>query len=84
VTGIENETHVKESIMPICFSTQAANADKMNDDADGAARGMPNALGAHGARNRTQRNPEVEDTNEARPGKDINAPGFVKDRDSTK
>ena len=71
--------------MPIRFSTQAANADKMNDDADGAAQGMPNAVGADGTpRDKARRKPEGEETNEAKPGKDINAPGFVKDGDSSK
>lgn len=71
--------------MPIRFSTQAANADKMNDDADSAAKGMPNAVGADGTpRDKAQRKPEGDDANAAKPGKDINAPGFVKDRDSSK
>jgi hypothetical protein len=70
--------------MPIRFSTQAANADKMNDDSDSAAQGLPNAVGADRmARERAQRKSEGEDPTAAKPGKDINAPGFVKDRDSS-
>jgi hypothetical protein len=79
--------------MPIRFSTEAANADVLGDDADtGAApEGMPRAVGASGRpRQRFSRSQQGERTGEpapanpAKPGKDINAAGFVKDKDSSK
>jgi hypothetical protein len=58
--------------MPIRFSTQAANADKMRDDALSSAAPEPKAqpVGADQAKD------------QAKPGKDINAAGFVKDKDA--
>lgn len=82
--------------MPIRFSTQAANADHIRIDAEpGVPEGMPDEVGADGTprdrSDRTQREPrggaarDKQDTNApAKPGKDINAPGFVKDRDAGK
>ena len=60
--------------MPIRFSTQAANADKMSEDAPATAAPEPKAqpVGADQAKD------------EARPGKDTNAAGFIKDKDSPK
>lgn len=76
--------------MPIRFSTQAANADILGDDTDttGAPDGMPQGVGADGtprdrsdrkAAERQGRPPEAK--GEAKPGKDSNAAGFVKDKD---
>ena len=80
--------------MPIRFSTQAANADHMGTDADAPA-GMPNAIGADGTpRDRADRSPRRESrsgaqgepgkTNAGKAGKDINAAGFIKEKDSDK
>lgn len=78
--------------MPIRFSTQAANADILGDDTDttGTPDGMPQAVGADGTpRGRSDRKPEREGRSpeakgEAKPGKDINAAGFIKDKDAGK
>lgn len=81
--------------MPIRFSTQAANADHMRMDTEPAVpEGMPDAVGADGTpRDRAdrtrRREPEggaARDDRDApaKPGKDINAPGFVKDKDAGK
>ena len=78
--------------MPIRFSTEAANADVLGDDADsGAPEGMPKAVGGDGTPrqrfSRPQRGePKSEDSSagQVKPGKDINAAGFVKDKDSSK
>ena len=78
--------------MPIRFSTQAANADILGDEAEttGAPEGMPQAVGADGTpRDRSDRKPEREGRppeakGEAKPGTDINAAGFVKDKDAGK
>jgi hypothetical protein len=83
---------MKEFTMPIRFSTQAANADILGDDAEttGAPEGMPQAVGADGTpRDRSDRKPErhsrsPEAEGEVKPGKDINAAGFVKDKDANK
>lgn len=81
--------------MPIRFSTEAANADVMGDDADTSApEGTPQA-GSHArphgragqAAERQRASDEVSrrpGAGEAKPGKDINAAGFVKDKDTTK
>jgi len=78
--------------MPIRFSTQAANADILGDDAEttGGPEGMPRAVGVDGTprdregrkAQREGRLPEAND--EAKPGKDINAAGFIKDKDADK
>ena len=80
---------MKEFTMPIRFSTEAANADFLRDDAEiaGASEGMPQ--GADGTpREPSKRKPERESPPEAkgaaRPGKDTNATGFVKDPDAGK
>jgi hypothetical protein len=74
--------------MPIRFSTEAANADKMADDdrASSPQEGLPKAVGADGTpRDKSDRKPEGDSTaGEAKPGKDINAAGFVKDKDAGK
>jgi hypothetical protein len=83
--------------MPIRFSTQAANADHIRVESEpGVPEGMPDDVGADGTpRDRsdrtTRREPRggaarEEQTRDApaKPGKDINAPGFVKDRDAGK
>ena len=80
--------------MPIRFSTQAANADHMGTDADAPA-GMPDPLGADGTpRDRADRalrheprsgaRAEPGKSNAGKAGKDINAPGFIKEKDSDK
>jgi hypothetical protein len=79
--------------MPIRFSTEAANADVLGDDADagGTAGGMAKAAGGdkrprqHFSRSTPQgRNSAETPAGQAKPGKDINAAGFVKDKDSSK
>lgn len=60
--------------MPIRFPTEAANDPAMPRDAgtEGSSRGRADTSGD--ARDRRD---------EAKPGKDINQAGFVRDRDST-
>jgi len=79
--------------MPIRFSTEAANADVLGEDADtgGAPHGTPKAAGADGTARRhfsrsTPRGGGAGDapSGQSKHGKDINAPGFVKDKDSSK
>ena len=70
--------------MPIRFSTEAANADFVGDVADNnmVPEGTPNAAGVD-----RKPKPKVDDdakSGEAKPGKDINAAGFIKDKDSPK
>lgn len=80
--------------MPIRFSTHAANADHIDTHAEpGVPEGMSDDVGADGtprdsadrARQREPRGGAARDEQAkdapAKPGKDINAPGFVKDRD---
>ena len=82
---------MKELPMPIRFSTQAANADHLHDDAEttGASEGMPQGVVADGTpRKPSERKPERESRapeakSEAKSGKDITA-GFVKDQDADK
>jgi hypothetical protein len=76
--------------MPNTFSTQAANADKLGDD-DGSPPGMPHEIGADGTpRDRSDRatareNKTTESNPDAaKPGKDENAAGFMKDKDAAK
>jgi hypothetical protein len=74
------------------FSTQAANADILGDDTPNATtEGMSDAVGADGTpRDRADRRQKPQPPNaaapegDAKPGKDINAPGFVKDKDAAK
>ena len=75
--------------MPIRFSTEAANADVLGDDAD--AGGMARAAGGDKkprqrfSRSTPQgRNSADTPADQAKPGKDINPAGFVKDKDSSK
>ena len=65
--------------MPNRFPTEAANADTLDDD-PGAIRGRaarpPRFTGSHEGRK------EVLGTDsESKPGKDINQPGFIKDKE---
>ena len=66
--------------MPIRFSTHAANADKLEADDDSAATPQARTDRAR-TPNPTEPAAQSERT-EAKPGKDINAAGFVKDRDA--
>jgi hypothetical protein len=82
---------MKELTMPIRFSTQAANADFLRDDETaGASEGMPQDVRPDGKpREFPPRKPEREGRppeakGEAKPGKDINAAGFIKDQDAGK
>jgi hypothetical protein len=79
--------------MPIRFSTVAANADVLGEDTapEGAPAGMPEDVGADGTpRDRSDRaaarqsRPDPAEDGKAKPGKDINAAGFVKDKDASK
>jgi hypothetical protein len=73
--------------MPIRFSTQAANADFLHDDAEttGASEGMPQGVGADGTpRVHSWRRRPLKPEGEAKPGEDIDVAGFVKDRDPGK
>lgn len=74
--------------MPIRFSTQAANADILGDDAEigGASERIPQPGGmSHQRHYRTSmREARGTATQDAAPGKDINAAGFVKDKDPVK
>jgi hypothetical protein len=78
--------------MPIRFSTEAANADVLGDDTDhGTPQGMPKAVDAGGRPRQRfsrpqqgERKAEDSTANQVKPGKDINAAGFVKDKDSSK
>jgi hypothetical protein len=76
--------------MPNTFSTLAANADQLADD-DGSPLGMPHEIGADGTpRDRSDRATAREskkaesNPDAAKPGKDENAAGFVKDKDAAK
>lgn len=77
--------------MPMRFSTEAANADVMGEDlapgttpegtppaAGGAPRGPTARAHERGSKSRDAHE------GEAKPGKDINAAGFIKDQDSGK
>jgi len=78
--------------MPIRFSTEAANADILGEDTaiPGVPEGMPQAVGTDGTpRDRSDRTGPRESkadasAGEAKPGKDINAAGFAKDKDASK
>ncbi len=78
--------------MPTRFSTEAANADVMGEDPQpsSATEGKPpgpapgesgDRSGSADAKDSKRRDPKEA---EAKPGKDINAPGFVKDKDASK
>jgi hypothetical protein len=64
---------------PIRFPTQAANSDSMQDDAPGpAAKEAPKTPVPD------KQLPSESREGEAKPGKDINAPGFVRDKEDAK
>ncbi|HEX9718541.1 MAG TPA: hypothetical protein VGA59_02325 [Ramlibacter sp.] len=77
------------------FTDQAANADVLKDDGQ---IHMPHEIGADGTpRDRSDRTPDTRGgeakadqskaepkEGEAKPGNDINAAGFVKDKDAAK
>lgn len=77
--------------MPIRFSTQAANADFLRDDAEtaGASEDMPQGVGAGAAAHRPadrkadrENRPLPQAKGEAaKPGKDSNATGLVKEQE---
>jgi hypothetical protein len=86
--------------MPNRFSSQAANADAMRENAD-ASEGMSSEIGADGTpRDRSDHSSPPQkkgsDTkggdakaaeskdDQAKAGKDINSAGFVKDKDASK
>ncbi|HSI54853.1 MAG: hypothetical protein ACAH21_05510 [Ramlibacter sp.] len=58
--------------MPIRFPTEAANADRMTPDPQPAT--PPPAP-------RPEGKPEQDKATAGKPGKDINAAGFIKDKD---
>ena len=63
--------------MPIRFPTEAANADSIGD-LDGTSERKPrDAAEARFWRSRETYRPNAD----VKPGKDINAPGFIKPRD---
>jgi hypothetical protein len=65
---------------PIRFPTEAANSDSMQDDAPGpAAKETPKSPAPD-----KQPPPAESRDAQAKPGKDINAPGFVRDKDAGK
>ena len=75
--------------MNMRFSTEAANADFLAEDAPDAADGRSGDVGVDGTprdptgrRARTPRRRESEA--EAKPGKDINAAGTLQDQDAGK
>lgn len=76
--------------MNMRFSTQAANADFLGEDTPDAADGLSEDVGVDGmprdptARLRARTPPRREREAEAKPGKDFNAAGFVKDKDAGK
>src|SRR3954471_24368882 len=82
----------RKTIMPIRFSTEAANADVLGDDADSSTpERSRRAAGADGKLRQRFSRPQQGDrksgepqADQAKPGKDINAAGFVKDKDSSK
>ena len=74
--------------MNMRFSTQAANADFLSEDAPDAADGLSEDVGVDGTprdptgRLQARTPPRREREAEAKPGRDINAAGFVKDKDA--
>ena len=75
--------------MNMRFSTQAANADFLSEDKPDA-QDMSEEAAAHGtprqpkARPQAKTTPRRETESEAKPGQDINAAGFIKDKDAGK
>jgi hypothetical protein len=79
--------------MPIRFSTEAANADVLGEDpqTSEASEGAPRAEGAgrtaadrFARPSKGERKTDETPDADVKPGKDINAAGFVKDKDSSK
>ena len=74
--------------MPIRFSTVAANADILGDDAEisGGPEAPPQAADNTTRERKEQGNPRIADEQraEAKPGKDTNAAGLLKDKDAGK
>ena len=70
--------------MPIRFSTEAANADhlKPEDETGGTPAGTP--LSSQRDRKRGEAKAGEDKAIAGKPGKDINAAGFVKDSDAEK
>ena len=75
--------------MPIRFSTEAANADILGEDADDPtlAGAAPRARAPHRGEDRFERTAPRQgrtgtSSGEGKPGKDINAAGFIKDKDA--
>jgi hypothetical protein len=75
--------------MPIRFSTEAANADILGEDADDPtlAGASPRAQAAPRGEDRFERTAPRQgrtgaSTSEGKPGKDVNAAGFIKDKDA--
>ena len=75
--------------MPIRFSTEAANADILGDDADDptAAGAAQRARAAPRGDDRFERaaprqGRHENSPSEGKPGKDINAAGFIKSKDA--
>jgi len=71
----------RKIIMPIRFSTEAANADHLNPDAGGtgAPKGTPQRQAGG-----SQAKARDDQATAGKPGKDINAAGFLKDKDPAK
>lgn len=77
--------------MGIRFSTEAANADVLGEDKDSGNpnEGTPERAAGDGkspdrAAGSLEGKRGRSDDGEAKPGKDINAAGFIKDKDAAK
>ena len=71
--------------MHFSFPTEAANADTLGDDAPNEAGASARAKGADARRDPyTRSRATYRSHDEGKPGKDINAAGFIKDKDSQK
>jgi hypothetical protein len=73
--------------MPIRFSTEAANADILGEDADDPTAAAPRTRTPYRGDERFERTAPRQgrtDTpgGEGKPGKVINAAGFIKDKDA--
>ncbi|HSV35839.1 MAG TPA: hypothetical protein VLI46_09790 [Ramlibacter sp.] len=72
--------------MPIRFSTVAANADILGDETETHAtpEALPQTAGKNGAPRASEARPERAQprSGETKPGQDIHAAGFVKDKDA--
>jgi hypothetical protein len=68
--------------MPIRFSTEAANADILGEDTDNATAADASPQGLTDRAKRETKSSEPR--SEATPGTDINAAGFIKDKDAGK